>query len=259
MSLYDDDDADAVAKTNVEGEGWSRGVLQMNAKSKTLIPTQTHAKPGGLSTPSGPKIPTRTPYVSPLAALGGGGPTKGLFPSAQVKTVTTVLPSPGAGHFGNNDRAGGKKRAARHGLLSGKDRNGGDKKLLPLGDPLWTVVNEYDPLWPNDYTKVKEDIRASKRAAERAKDEEDSSGKRRYTEGVRDKARERFHGRDGGDGEVSGFGRRPRGGEDDYSDNDDDEGGGGGGRRGRDTNHRRSAGCKTLRKLLQPSGPLPKN
>ena len=43
---------------------------------------------------------------------------------------------------------------ARHGLLSGKDRNGGDKKLLPLGDPNWTVVNEYDPLWPNDYTKV---------------------------------------------------------------------------------------------------------
>ena len=114
MSLYDDDDADAVAKTNVEGEGWSRGVLQMNAKSKTLIPTQTHAKPGGLSTPSGPKIPTRTPYVSPLAALGGGGPTKGLFPSAQVKTVTTVLPSPGAGHFGNNDRAGGKKRAVSY-------------------------------------------------------------------------------------------------------------------------------------------------
>ena len=36
------------------------------------------------------------------------------------------------------------------------------------------------------------DIRASKRAAERAKDEEDSSGKRRYTEGVRDKARERY-------------------------------------------------------------------
>ncbi len=30
----------------------------------------------------------------------------------------------------------------------------GDKSLLPLTDPNWTVVNEYDPLWPNDYHKV---------------------------------------------------------------------------------------------------------
>ena len=37
--------------------------------------------------------------------------------------------------------------------MGGKDRNG-DKKLLPLGDPNWQVVNEYDPLWPNDYMKV---------------------------------------------------------------------------------------------------------
>ena len=36
--------------------------------------------------------------------------------------------------------------------MGGKDRNG-DKKLLPLGDPNWQVVNEYDPLWPNDYMK----------------------------------------------------------------------------------------------------------
>ena len=30
----------------------------------------------------------------------------------------------------------------------------GDGALLPLNDPNWTVVNEYDPMWPNEFHKV---------------------------------------------------------------------------------------------------------
>jgi hypothetical protein len=30
----------------------------------------------------------------------------------------------------------------------------GDKSLIPLTDPNYTILNEYDPLWPNDYHKV---------------------------------------------------------------------------------------------------------
>jgi len=223
MSLYDDDEIGSaeVAKTD---EGWSRGVLQLKTKTSALAmqpSSMTSAKPA----PTATKLAMKQAYTSPLAAVAAAK-----LPARPTTITTTVLGlSNSAAPFANS---AGKKRAVRHGLLSGKDRNGGDKKLLPLGDPNWTVVNEYDPLWPNDYTKVVADIRDSKRAA--AADDENASGKRRYTEGVRDKARERFHGRAGTEsGESSGFGRRPRG-QDDYSDEEDDED-----KRG---SHRRSAG-----------------
>ena len=30
----------------------------------------------------------------------------------------------------------------------------GDKSLIPLTDPNYQILNEYDPLWPNDYHKI---------------------------------------------------------------------------------------------------------
>ena len=126
--------------------------------------------------------------------------------------------------------------------------------LLPLGDPTWQVVNEYDPLWPNDYAKVVQgsilfslvlasnmtflvtDMRDSKRSA--PSEDDHTSSKRRYADNARDKARERFN---RSESSTSGFGRRPRG-EDDYSDEEDSP--------RRSASGRRSTGCKSL-KLLQ--------
>ena len=87
------------------------------------------------------------------------------------------------------------------------------------------------------------EMRDSKRNTD---DGEEHHGKRRYIESGRDKTRDRYN-RDErtdrtaqSDGELSGFGRRPRG-EDDYSDEENSESGRrGGGRRG----SRRSTGCK---------------
>ena len=77
-----------------------------------------------------------------------------------------------------------------------------------------------------------------------SKNDESSSDskKRRYTEESRSKARERFSRDDSQRPEPSGFGRRPRGGEDNYSDEDDDDDRGDHHRDRKSS--RRSAGCK---------------
>ena len=77
-----------------------------------------------------------------------------------------------------------------------------------------------------------------------SKNDESSSDskKRRYTEESRSKARERFSRDDSQRSEPSGFGRRPRGGEDNYSDEDDDDDRGDHHRDRKSS--RRSAGCK---------------
>ena len=79
-----------------------------------------------------------------------------------------------------------------------------------------------------------------------SKNDEPSSDskKRRYTEESRSKARERFSRDDSQRSEPSGFGRRPRGGEDNYSDEDDEDDRGGDHHRGDRKSSRRSAGCK---------------
>merc|ERR1712141_857157 len=87
--------------------------------------------------------------------------------------------------------------------------------IQSFNEPNFFVANEYDPLWPNDYQKVIQEMRGSD-----SKNDEPSSDskKRRYTEESRSKARERFsRGDEQRSSEPSGFGRRPRG-EDDYSD-----------------------------------------
>merc|ERR1719376_1071580 len=154
----------------------------LNNKSP-LVGGKHRALPGGLAS-------------SPLAVVGASG----------------VVPS-----FHSDKK---KKPYRSHGLTGGNERSS-SKNLLPLGDPAWQPTNEYDPLWPNDYTKVAAEIRDSKRANAASDDEHTpSGGKRRYADGTRDKARERL--RDSGGGGGSGFSRRPRGGEDDYSDEEND-------------------------------------
>lgn len=115
--------------------------------------------------------------------------------------------------------------------------------IQSFNEPNFVVVNEYDPLWPNDYQKVIQEMRGNE---SKDGDENSDSKKRRYTEEGRAKARERYN-RDDRDrdrsssstsaaSEPSGFGRRPRG-QDDYSDDSDDED-------RRRKSARRSTGCK---------------
>merc|ERR1712018_618883 len=73
--------------------------------------------------------------------------------------------------------------------------------IQSFNEPSFTVVNEYDPLWPNDYQKVIQEMRGS----DSKNDESSSDGKkRRYTEESRSKARERFSRDDSQRSEPSG-------------------------------------------------------
>jgi len=90
--------------------------------------------------------------------------------------------------------------------------------MMPLGDPNWSPMNEYDPLWPNDYNKVVKEMKETRRQFA----EEEDAKRRRQTD------RNRF--RDSG-------GRRS-----DDSDVEDDDRGGVGGRGRSRGDERRSRG-----------------
>jgi hypothetical protein len=76
--------------------------------------------------------------------------------------------------------------------------------MLALGDPGWAPNNEYDPLWPNDYYKVVQDMKETKRQFA----EEEDAKQRRQTD------RNRYSGRksdsDGEDDERGGRSRSSR-------------------------------------------------
>lgn len=198
MSLYDDEELGAPA-TDV-AVGWSRGVQLMQSQMQLKQSKPGH-NPNSTPTPSGYHAKPRT----------SSGPV--LAPVIDLKSKRSH-------HSSDNDSGGGKFPFNKISRSTG----GSDKSLLPLNDPNWQVVNEYDPLWPNDYLKVVQELRGDKRKT----DDEDSmhdARRRRYTEAGREKARERFNkdknATENKTGELSGFGRRPRT-EDDYSDDEDD-------------------------------------
>eukprot|EP00094_Tigriopus_californicus_P000747 TCALIF_00723-PA protein Name:"Similar to RBM17 Splicing factor 45 (Homo sapiens)" AED:0.34 eAED:0.38 QI:8/0/0/0.42/0.83/0.71/7/0/508 len=227
-SLYDDEE-DVLSTQNQSSLGdWSKGVSNLRPSSGLL----------GLKPPK--------PQASPLMGLHHHHhPTRKLS-SASPGGVT--LPPVINLHKGGVGLSGirqgmskeNKFRGSLNSSLSGSGSKGG---LLPLKDPTWAVVNEYDPLWPNDYLKVKQDMKDTKSSGPPRDRDED---RRRYSESARDRARERFS-RDsdpyarrpdsgGGSGPssssgltgsglspaTSGFGRRPKM-SDDYSDPEDED------------------------------------
>ena len=238
MSLYDDDD---IIETS-NPTGWAKPTIKPAAPFAAPLATGASAA------------------ISPAAA--GLNRPKPL--SAAPKSLPPVInlqkpkrPST-ASPYQSSPAGGGNRAPAGAGVAGGKADyddvppptktftygGSGDKysdsSRLPLKDPNWTPVNEYDPLWPNDYHKVAaeiKDARRQQRAAERAAaDEEESEAKRRrYSDGGGGGNRDK-----GGRDRSSGFGMRPKGfGDDDYSDEEEDNsprgrgrggaGGGGGG------------------------------
>eukprot|EP00095_Tigriopus_kingsejongensis_P005824 maker-scaffold425_size175135-snap-gene-0.41 protein:Tk05824 transcript:maker-scaffold425_size175135-snap-gene-0.41-mRNA-1 annotation:"splicing factor 45" len=205
MSLYDDEE-DVLSQQNPSAlGGWSKGVNQL--------------KPTGLL---GLKKPP--PTASPLLGLH----RKSVPASPGAVTLAPVI------DLQQKNRKWGepavpmtpKDAQFRSGLrtLAGH----APTSRPPLKDPAWNVINEYDPMWPNDFHRVKQDMKESKSTtAPRDRDEE----RRKYTESAREKTRERFtrdsdpfrrsDGATPSESPSSGFGRRPRMG-DDYSDPEDE-------------------------------------
>lgn len=119
MNLYDDDDEAAKPAGNVAA-GWAQGVRA----SKNLLPKKTGAQPQGLTPNSKSKEVLKSKTSNVMA------PVK----EFKKQKVTD----------------GGPK-------LSFNPANafrGGDS-LIPLDVP---IDREYDPMWPNDYEKVKKDV-----------------------------------------------------------------------------------------------------
>ena len=228
MSLYDDDD-DIIEKSNPTG--WAKPSIKPAAPFAAPLATAISPSVAGLNRPKPlnaaprslpPVINLQKPKRPSTASPFQSSPASGGRASVDYDDVPT--PTKTFTYGGSGDKYSGSSR-------------------LPLKDPNWTSVNEYDPLWPNDYYKVAgeiKDARRQQRAAERAAaaaaadEEEAEDAKRRKSSdgGSRD------NGRDRETASASGFGMRPKGfGDDDYSDEEEEKstrgGGGGGGGRGR--------------------------
>ena len=236
MSLYDDDD---IIETS-NPTGWAKPTIKPAAPFAAPLATGASAAispaAAGLNRPK------------PLSAAPKSlPPVINLQKPKRPSTASPYQSSPaGGGNRAPAGVAGGKADyddvppPTKTFTYGGSGDKYSDSSRLPLKDPNWTPVNEYDPLWPNDYHKVAaeiKDARRQQRAAERAAaDEEESEAKRRrYSDGGGGGNRDK-----GGRDRSSGFGMRPKGfGDDDYSDEEEDNsprgrgrggaGGGGGG------------------------------
>ena len=222
MSLYDDDDIIETANPT----GWAKPTIKPAAPF--AAPQATAASPGispavaGLNRPrplnAAPKSlppvinlqkPKRPSSASPFPASPATG--RALIGAGKSDYDDVPPPTKTFSYGGSGDKYS-------------------DSSRLPLKDPNWTPVNEYDPLWPNDYYKVAAEIKDAKRkqrAAERAAEEEESK-RRKFSDGGGGGERDKG-GRDRE--KASGFGMRPKGfGDDDYSDEEDENSPRGGGR-----------------------------
>ena len=224
MSLYDDDD-DIIEKA--DPTGWAK------PKIKPAAPFQP------MATAASPAISPAVTGLNRPKPLGAA--PKSLPPVINLqkpKRPSSAAPFQYSPVVGKGSSAGANKVVdyddvpppTKTFTYGGSGDKYSDSSRLPLKDPNWTPVNEYDPLWPNDYHKVATEIRDARRkqrAAERAAaaDEEEAEEKRRrYSDGGKEKGREM----------ASGFGMRPKGfGADDYSDEEEENTRGGGGSDGR--------------------------
>eukprot|EP00096_Caligus_rogercresseyi_P010491 TRINITY_DN3843_c0_g1_i3.p1 TRINITY_DN3843_c0_g1~~TRINITY_DN3843_c0_g1_i3.p1 ORF type:complete len:418 (-),score=134.48 TRINITY_DN3843_c0_g1_i3:874-2127(-) len=165
MSLYDDEEVGLT--DSGEAVGWSRVV------SKAPTPTLSSAPPPIL------KNKSLKPVVIPSP----------LNQSSSKRSGSTLAPVINL-QSNRGNKAPLPEASTPSSYYSLEKSSRGDKSLIPLTDPSWTPVNEYDPLWPNDYEKVISDIRDMKRQSQ---DDGAEQKKRRYTESSRDRARERFN------------------------------------------------------------------
>ncbi len=163
MSLYDDDD-DVTGGTAgaLGGTGWSKGATwaqqtqhKQNTIKQTLLATSISVKKdAGSAAASVPAATaaTASPFPKPVSLP----PVINLQKSKRAADVDTAPK-----FYGGGDRV----LLCRfldvlllylclwvHPVSIVQIR--GDKSMLPMNDPNWTVVNEYDPMWPNDYHKV---------------------------------------------------------------------------------------------------------
>ena len=216
MSLYDDDDV----VTADPGWGTAGGLLPTAAlQSNTALD-------GSLQSPSTVSRPSISSSIVPKPKMSSSSISSSSSSSAPVSLPPVINLGKNKNVSGQENNKGQQKYNSGFGGGDAGLFIRGEKSLLTLKDPNWQPVNEYDPLWPNDYHKVVKEMRNAKRREREAnnKDGEDpfDGKKRRYTEAGKERARERFqHGDQQGSASKSGFGRRPRM-DGDYSDEDDE-------------------------------------
>ena len=244
MSLYDDDD-DIIETSNPTG--WAKPTIKPAALFAAPLATAASASispaAAGLNRPK--PLNAAPKSLPPVINL-----QKPKRPSTaapfQSSPVTGGRASTGAGGKADYDDVPPPTKTFTYG---GSGDKYSDSSRLPLKDPNWTPVNEYDPLWPNDYHKVAAEIkdarrqqRAAERAAAAADEEESDAKRRRYSDGGGGGGGNRDKG--GRDREkASGFGMRPKGfGDDDYSDEEEENSPRGGGGRGRGAAGREGGG-----------------
>jgi len=175
MSLYEDDDV-AVKPEATAAAGWSKGLT----KGLTWIQQQQHqqqqkAAAAVAAAAAAAGATGASSMSTPTSQLVGRPKPKPAMP--QPQSASTPSPLPPVIKLGSGSGSGGGSRnKSTPRVFSFGSR--GDENLLPLGDPDWTPVNEYDPLWPNDYHKVAKEIKEVKRQAS----EEEDGKRRRFSE-----------------------------------------------------------------------------
>ncbi|XP_050729848.1 splicing factor 45-like [Eriocheir sinensis] len=146
MSLYDDIDTDKASGAS----GWASGIKLMH--------NQLAFKKATITTPK--RDQTRRVVVAKLP------------PVIDLKSRREEEDAASQSLFFQ-----GQKEFGRSG--SG---GGGGSPYVASSDPEWRFVNEYDPLWPNDYEKVVKDMRERRDREEeetRIKEREERDKKRR--------------------------------------------------------------------------------
>lgn len=173
MALYDDLDTkqgpDKVA-------GWSSGIKLLQSQLQAKKATQP------IIPPKQQLLRKMTPVVNlktkkenvDLFGLGGGG-SSGALKSATTTTVTVAS------------------------IPTASSSSAGDAYS-------WEVVDEYDPLWPNEYEKLVKDRKAKEAPAQKTPQNNYGRNRREYKRGIH---LNKNLGDDGPGGKKSGFAGRP--------------------------------------------------
>ncbi|XP_078677852.1 uncharacterized protein LOC144914162 isoform X2 [Branchiostoma floridae x Branchiostoma belcheri] len=207
MSLYDGLGLDSGAKddtkkTSADVSGWSSSIK--------LLQSQLALKKAALTQAQRQKA--RTATVAPVVALGSAkvkeelAEAAGSSSSSGKQSVVRDMPPPPTLSF---------NRPAQHPRV--------DPSQMPASIPgeeaLINVIDEYDPLFPNDYEKVAKEFRekqARERDQERERDVDERDRRRRDRDRDRDRERDRDHDRDRDRERDRERDRRDRYGDDDF-------------------------------------------
>ncbi|XP_045106646.1 splicing factor 45-like [Portunus trituberculatus] len=184
MSLYDDIDTDKASGAS----GWASGIKLMHNQLAFKKATITAPKRDQTRRVSTAKLPPvidlksrREEEDAASQSLFSRARSYRNCPVAPV-IISPAVPQPrGWTHHDDFDGMQSEAEFARSGS------GGGGSPYVASSDPEWRFINEYDPLWPNDYEKVVKDMRERRDREEeetRLKEREERDKKRRDSRNV---------------------------------------------------------------------------